>query len=286
MNSRTCRPLSVFFALILIAPSLGAQTTKGKPQNSGLEDIGKRDINTGGVNFTSMESEARIGRQAAAEFERSITLYDDKDVIDYVDRIAQNIAKNSDAKFPVTIKVIQSDTVNATALPGGFVYINSATLKVVDSEAELAFVIAHLIGHVAARHAMEHVSRDTLKQVEQKPAIILSETVRRDSIRELSERSARTTKLEFSRAAVKEADFLGLEYLFLAGYDPQAAVRFLRKLEETEASRPKQSGLFTTHPPTAERINLVEKWIKLLLPPRERNILNTPEFDAIRLRVN
>jgi predicted Zn-dependent protease len=285
MNSKICRPLSVFFAVVLIATSLGAQSRNPEVPYSGLEKIGNREVN-GTVNFTSMESEARIGRQAAAEFERKITLADDEDVSSYVERIAQKITKNSDAKFPVTIKVIQSDVVNATALPGGFVYINSATIKAVDSEAELAFVIAHLIGHVAARHATENISRDTLKQVEQKPAIILSETVHRDSIRELSERSVETTKREFSRAAIKEADFLGLEYLYQSGYDPQAAVRFLRMLEESEVSRPKQSAMFKTHPPTAERITLMEKHIKLVLPPRENNILNTPEFDAIRLRVN
>jgi len=284
MNSRTCRPLSVFFTLILISTSLGAQATK--PQYVDLETIGKRDINKDSVNFSSMESEMQLGRQAAAELERSITLADDNDVSAYVDRIAQNIAKNSDAKFPITIRVIQSDTMNATALPGGFIYINSATIKAVDSEAELAFVIAHLVGHVAARHATEHSSRGTLMQIAQTTTMTLAGGRLGASIRELPQPGVETQTFAFSRGAVNEADYLGLIYLYKAGYDSEAAVRFLRKLEETEASLPKLSSQFKTHPATADRIKQMQNHIRLVLPPRERNINNTQEFDSIKLRVN
>jgi predicted Zn-dependent protease len=267
--------------MMIIVPALMAQAS-GKPKYSDIENIGKRDINKGQSNFTSPEGESRLGQQAAAELERNITLVDGADIQRYVDRIAQNIAKNSDAKFPITIKAIQSNDVNATALPGGFIYINTGTIKAADNEAELAFVIAHLVGHVAARHATENNTKGTLQQIGTIPAITLAGGVLGTAIQEQSQLGLPAAMFNFSCAAVKEADFLGLEYLYQAGYDPQAAVRFLRKLE---ASGPKQSSLFNTHPPTAERIRLVETEIKSVLPTRANHTINAAEFDAIKARM-
>jgi predicted Zn-dependent protease len=285
MNLRIRLSLSALLMTISIVPALMAQGTSGKPKYSDIENIGKRDINKGQTNFTSMEGETRLGQQAAAELERNVTLVDDADIQGYVDRIAQNIAKNSDAKFPITIKVIQSNDVNASALPGGFIYINTGTIKAADNEAELAFVIAHLVGHVAARHATENNTKGTLQQIGTIPAITRTGGVLGTAIQEQSQIGLPAAMFNFSRAAVKEADFLGLEYLYKAGYDPQAAVRFLRKLEAMEASRPKQSLMFSTHPPAADRIALTETNIKLVLPARANDTINTAEFDAIKARV-
>jgi predicted Zn-dependent protease len=284
MNLRIRTRRFVLLLMISIVPTLMAQSGS-MPKSSDLENIGKRDINKRNPNFTSLQGEARLGQQAAAQLERNVTLVDDVEIQGYIDRITQNIAKNSDAKFPITIKVIQSNDVNASALPGGFIYVNSGTIKAADNEAELAFVIAHLVGHVAARHATENNSKGSLLQIAAAPVTTLTGGVLGTAIQQQSQMALPTTKFSFSRGAVKEADFLGLEYLYQAGYDPQAAVSFLRKLDALEASAPKQSSLFSTHPPTADRITLTEKHIKLVLPTRANYTINTAEFDAIKTRV-
>jgi len=285
MSYRIHPLVSVLFVMISVVPELMAQGPSSMPKYSGIENIGKRDINRGQSNFTSPAVETRLGQQAAAELERNVTLVDDADIQRYVDRITQNIAKNSDAKFPITIKVIRSNDVNATALPGGFIYINTGTIKAAENEAELAFVIAHLIGHVAARHATENSSKAAVLQIAAIPAITLTGGVLGTAIQQQSQIALPTVKFSFSRGAVKEADFLGLEYLYQAGYAPQAAVTFLRKLEALEVSAPKQSTLFNSHPPTSERITLTEKHIKLVLPTRANHTTNTSEFDEIKARV-
>jgi len=277
MSFRIRRLPSILLIVISSVPALIAQGTSGTAKYSDIENIGKRDINKGQTNFTSLQGETRLGQQAAAELERSVTLVDDADIQSYVDRVAQNIAKNSDSKFPITIKVILSNDVNATALPGGFIYVNTGTIKAAGNEAELAFVIAHLVGHVAARHATENNSKGTLLQIAAVPTITFTGGVLGTTMP--------GAMFEFSRGDVKEADFLGLEYLYATGYDPQAAVGFLRKLEAVEASGPKQSSLFRTHPPTGDRIMLMEKHIKAVIPTRANSTLNTAEFDEIRARV-
>ena len=181
--------------------------------------------------------------------------------------------------------MVQSNDVNATALPGGFVYINTGVIKTANSEAELAFVIAHLVGHVAARHATENNSKAALMQIGTIPAITLTGGVPGTAI-QLSQTALPISMFSFSRGAIKEADFLGLEYLYQAGYDPQAAVSFLRKLEVAEASAPKNSSLFNTHPPTSDRIRLTETHIMLVLPTRANHTINTVEFDALKARIN
>jgi predicted Zn-dependent protease len=275
----------VLFMMISIAPALMAQSSS-MPKYSDIENIGKRDINKGQPNFTSLQAEARLGQQVATELEHNVTIVDDTDIQGYVDRITQNIARNSDAKFPITIRVIQSNDVNASALPGGFIYINTGTIKAADNEAELAFVIAHLVGHVAARHATENNSKATVLQIAAIPTITLTGGVLGTAIQEQSQTALPSGMFRFSRDAVKEADFLGLEYMYQAGYDPQAAVSFLRKLEALEASAPKQSSLFNTHPPATDRIKATEKNIKLVLPTRTNYTINTAEFDTIKARVN
>ena len=285
MSRPICLLPSVLFMTISFAPALLAQTSD-MSKYSDIENIGKRDINKGHINITSPAEESRLGEKTASELERNVTLLDDAEVHGYLDRIAQNIAKHSDSKFPITIKVIQSDELNASALPGGFIYINTGLIKTADSEAELAFVIAHLIGHVAARHVTENNTKATLFQIGAIPAITLAGGVLENATLQQSQVVLPTTMFRFSRAAVMEADFLGLEYVHKAGYDPQGAVRFLRKLEALETSRPKQSALFNTHPSTAERIDLLEKEVKTVLPARANNFTNTAEFDAIKARIN
>ena len=124
--------------------------------------IGKRDINKGSIQFYSIEREVAIGRQLAAEVDRSSKIINDPIVTEYINRVAQNVVLHSDSKVPFTIKVIDSQEVNAFALPGGFLYVNRGLLEAAENEAEVAGVIAHEIAHVAARHGMEQASKGEL----------------------------------------------------------------------------------------------------------------------------
>src|SRR5712671_1565354 len=194
--NRNTSILIVVLALVAIRPAgLFAQK---KPKNSDIENIGKRDINKGRSNFASIANETRIGIQAAAEIERSVSLVDDDAVRDYVNRIAQNIANNSDSKFPITVKVILSNEVNASALPGGFIYVNSGAIRAADNEAELAYVIAQMVGHVAARHSTENNSKGTLFEVARVPEIILTGGVAGTSLANASSLGLPLTMVRFS----------------------------------------------------------------------------------------
>jgi len=181
--------------------------------------------------------------------------------------------------------VILSNEVNASALPGGFIYVNSGAIRAADNEAELVYVIAQMVGHVAARHSTEMNSKGTLLQIASLPSIILTGGVAGTSLVESPQLGLPISMFRFSQDAVKEADFLGLEYLYKSVYDTAAAVSFLRKLDDIEKSRPIKSSILATHPPAAERIRLIEKERVQVLPARTTNILNTPEFDAIKTRV-
>ena len=258
-----------------------------KPSNSDIENVGNRNINKGigNINLSSVESDVKLGKQAAAEVERDVQLINDPVITEYVNRIGQNIVKNSDAtQFTFTFKVVDSDEVNAFALPGGFAYVNSGLILTADDEAELAGVMAHEIAHVAARHASENNSKGTLFQIGMIPAIILTGGVLGTAIQEISQIALPMGMFKFSRGAEKEADKLGLEYMYLTGYDPAATISFFEKLQAKESTR-KVSSLFASHPPTPDRVQEETKNIEMILPDRDQYIVTTSEFDKVKARL-
>ena len=140
------------FALALMTPADGfAKTDKPKKAKEDVEQIGERNVGKG-INFYSIEKEIALGKQLAQEIERTAKIVDDPVIAEYVNRVGQNLVRNSDAKVPFTIKVIDNEEVNAFALPGGFFFVNTGLIKLAQGEAELAGVMAHEIAHVAARH--------------------------------------------------------------------------------------------------------------------------------------
>jgi len=256
-----------------------------KPKNSDIDNIGNRNINKGSINFMSLEKEVAMGRELAAEVERSVKLVEDPVINEYVNRVGQNLVRNSDAKVPFQIKVIESDEVNAFALPGGFFYVNTGLILAADEEDELAGVMAHEIAHVTARHGAENASKGQLLNIATIPLIFLGGPVGL-AARQASNFVIPVAFYQFSQGAESEADYLGLQYLYKTGYDPTASVSFFEKLQAKETAKPgTMSKLFSTHPPTSERIEKTKINIEKVLPDREQYVVTTSEFSKIKMRL-
>jgi beta-barrel assembly-enhancing protease len=246
--------------------------------------IGKRDINKGSIQFYSIEREVAIGRQLAAEVDRTSKIINDPLVSEYVNRIAQNVVLHSDSKVPFTIKVIDSQEVNAFALPGGFLYVNRGLLEAADNEAEVAGVIAHEIAHVAARHGMEQASKGELFNYLSIPLIFLG-GIGGYAIRQGLGLAVPLSFLKFSRGAEKEADRLGAQYMWASGYDPNALITFFEKLQAKNKKKPGTlSKLFSTHPMTGDRITEVRELIAQF-PERGEYQLSSSEFGQVKSRI-
>jgi len=264
------------------------QTMPGVKQGSvdDVNAVGTRDIGGRGMgNWYSTETEIRMGKSYAMQLEKSVKFVTDPTVTEYVNRIAQNLVKNSDAKVPFTIKVIDSDEVNAMALPGGFMYVNSGLILTADDEAEMAGVIAHEISHVAAHHAVREQTRMNYAQLGTIPLIFIGGWTGY-GIYEAAQIGIPLTFLQFSRGFEAQADFLGVQYMYRAGYDPQAFVTIFEKLENLEKTKPNLiSKAFSSHPQTPDRIEATQKEIVTLLPPRAEYVVTTSEFDDVKARL-
>ncbi len=250
-----------------------------------VDKIGERNV--AHKSIISTDKEIAIGRQYADQIDKTAKLVKDPVVNEYVNRIAQNVARNSDLKVPLTVKVIDAPDINAFALPGGFLYVNSGLIKAADNESELAGAMAHEIAHVAARHWASQMTKATLFQYATIPLIFvpMSYPVYVGVSSALSY-GVPLTFLKFSRADEAEADYLGLQYMYKAGYDPNAFAAFFGKVLEEERRQPGSvNELFADHPPTPDRIIKAEEEIKKL-PPRDQYLLSTSEFDDVKGRVN
>src|SRR5467141_3339406 len=258
------------------------------PKNSkeDVDAIGNRNVGKG-VNLFSLEREISLGKGLAQEVERSSKLIDDPVVTEFVNRVGQNLVRNSDAKVPFTIKVIDSDAINAFALPGGFFYGNSGLILHADEEAELAGVMAHEIAHVAARHGTKNATKGEIMQWASIPLILLGPGGWAGyGLYEGLNFAIPISYLKFSRDAEREADFLGLQYMYKAGYDPNAFVSFFEKIEAEERRHPGSiPKLFSTHPPTPERVQKAQEEIATILPARDEYIVTTSEFDLVKTRL-
>lgn len=248
--------------------------------------VGNRDIGARGMgNWYSTDSEIRMGRQYAAEIEKSTKFITDPVITEYVNRIGQNLVKNSDAKVPFTIKVIDSDEINAMALPGGFFYVNSGLILNADEEAELAGVMAHEIAHVAAHHAARQMTRANYAQLGTIPLIFIGGWTGY-GIYEAANIGIPLTFLHFSREFEAQADYLGVQYMYRAGYDPQAFISFFEKVQALEKRKPGAvAKAFADHPQTPDRIEHSQEEISHILPAKDEYTVTTSEFDDIKARL-
>jgi predicted Zn-dependent protease len=262
------------------------ETVNPKNSKEDVEAIGNRKVGKG-VNLFSLEREIGLGKQLAQEVERSSKLIDDPVVTEYVNRVGQNLVRNSDARVPFTIKVIDSDEVNAFALPGGFFYVNSGLILRAQEEAELAGVMAHEISHVCARHGTKNATKGELMQLATIPLMILGPAGWAGyGIYQGLNLAIPITFLKFSRDAEREADFLGLQYMYKTGYDPNAYVTFFERIQADEKRRPGTiPKVFSTHPPTPDRIEAAQKEIARILPAKQEYIVTTSEFDTVKARL-
>ncbi len=259
-----------------------------KGSEDDVDAIGTRDIGHRGLgNWYSIDGEISMGKESSMEVEKSAHMINDPVVAEYVNRIGQNIVKNSDCKVPFTIKVIDSDEINAMALPGGFFYVNSGLILAADEEAELAGVMAHETAHVCAHHAAREMTRLHYAEIGSIPLIIMTEgSWTGYGIYEASQLAIPVSFLEFSREFEAEADWLGLQYMYKAGYDPQAFVQFFEKLDALEKHKPGTlAKVFADHPQTPDRIMHSEEEIATIMPPKPDYIVSTSEFDDVKARL-
>ncbi|HQR37915.1 MAG TPA: M48 family metallopeptidase [Blastocatellia bacterium] len=280
------RALSIAMLCVLSASAAfaGGQTATSTKPLDPKEDptlVGKRDINKHQIDFYSLEKEAALGAGLAAQVAQQAKFIDDPIITEYVNRVGQNIVLHSDAKVPFTIKVVDSDDVNAFALPGGFFFVNKGLLLAADNEAELAGVMSHEIAHVAARHGVENASKGTLLNYATIPLIFLGGGIGY-AARTAAGILVPISFLKFSRNAEYEADMLGAQYMWASGYDPQALSDFFKKLEGKEKKKPGTfSRLFSTHPMSSDRLERVNALVARF-PPRDEYIVTTSEFDRVK----
>lgn len=273
-----------FLGLSVVCCLLSLEVFGGDDKEKNPDDIGNRDVGKG-LNWYSTEKEIALGKQLAQQVERQAKIINDPVIAEYVNRVGQNLVRNSDAKVPFTIKVIDTEDVNAFALPGGFFFVNSGLILKCDSEAELAGVMAHEIAHVAARHGTRQATRAEVAQLATIPLIFMGGWAGY-GIREAAMVMIPVSFLQFSKANEREADMLGLQYMYKTGYDPEAFVDFFEKIESLEKKKPGSvSKLFSTHPPTDDRIVSAQKEIQTMLKERPEYVVTTSEFNDVKARL-
>lgn len=280
MKPCLCRKALVFSLIVAVALPLAAQSANEKD----LKDIGHRGVGDG-MNFYSLEKEIALGKSLASQVDATSRIERDPVINEYINRLTQNLVRHSDAKVPFTVRVIESPDVNAAALPGGYFFVNTGLILAADNEAELAGAMAHEIAHVAARHGTRQATKGELINYATIPLIFVGGGIGL-AARSVGSLAVPMTFLKFTRSDEREADYLGLQYMYESGYDPQAFVQMFEKILSEEKHQPgRVAKAFESHPPTPDRISSSEKEIRNLLPPRPEYVENTSEFDAVKGRL-
>jgi len=275
--------LSVAVPTLLLAGILlqAADRKKDDPNQIGDRNVGKC------LNFYSLDKEVALGRELAQEVQRQAKIVDDPLISEYVNRIGQNLVRNSDAKVPFTFKVIDAPELNAFALPGGYVFVYSGLIRVADEEDEFAGAVAHEIAHVAARHATCRATKSQLAGIAAAVGGIMGGGGWTGfATRQAADFAVPMTFLSFSRHDETEADYLGVQYMYAAGYDPNGAISIFEKMEALDHRQPGLiSRAFATHPMDSDRIAKTEKEIQAILPAKDRYVVNTSDYRAMRERL-
>jgi len=258
---------------------------------TGINDInaiGNRNVgcNRGLGNWYSLDSQVRMGAEFSRQVEATSHLITDRVVNEYVNRLGQNLARNSDSRLPFTIKVLDIEEPNAFALPGGFMYVHAGTILLADNEAELAGVMAHEIGHVAACHAARQVTRGTLASLAVIPLILTTGGLAGIGVNQAANLAVPAAFSKFGRSFEAQADYLGIQYAYKAGYDPNGMIDFFEKLAALEKKRPGfVTKVYQDHPATPDRIGKSQHEIATILPPRDQYIVDSSDFETVKRRL-
>lgn len=258
---------------------------RGDDKKNDMDQIGNRRVAHRAM--ISQEKEIGIGKQYSSEIDKTAKLITDPVINEYVNRVAQNVARNSDLTIPLTVKVIDAPGINAFALPGGFLYVNSGLLQTADEESQVAGVIAHEIAHVAARHWASQMTKQTIAQYAMLPLLFVPMGYGvYYGVMEAYMNGVPLMFLKFSRNDEAEADYLGLQYMVKAGYDPYTYVTIFSKvLDEERRSPGSVPKIFLDHPPTPDRMLLLDQEMKAF-PKRDQYLVSTSEFDDVKARLN
>ncbi len=263
-------------AILLFCSVSLAKDKKKDPDEIGNRDVGK------GLNIYSIQKEMALGKQLAEEVRRQSKLLDDPTLAEYVNRLGQNLVRNSDATIPFTFEIVEGDQLNAFALPGGFVFVYTGLIAFAESEAELAGAMSHEIAHVAARHITRQETRGKIAQLASLPLILLGGWTGY-AVRQGVGAAIPLGFLSFSRVFESEADMLGLQYMYKAGYDPTASIDLFERMMSLEKRKPGSiAKVFNTHPMSEDRILKTQKNIDQVLPGRPEYVVNTSEFAGER----
>jgi beta-barrel assembly-enhancing protease len=253
-----------------------------------LNAIGSRNVgcNRGLFNWYSLDSQVKMGQEFAKQVEQTSHVITDPVVNEYVNRLGQNLARNSDSKLPFTIKILDVEEPNAFALPGGYMFVNAGTILLADDESELAGVMAHEIGHVAACHAARGATRGTLAQLAMIPVVIMTGGIAGIGVNQAANFGIPAVFSKFSRGFEAQADYLGVQYAYKAGYDPNGMTNFFEKLESLEKRRPGFAmKLYGDHPQTPDRVSRTQREIGTILPPREQYMIDSSDFEQAKKRL-
>jgi beta-barrel assembly-enhancing protease len=253
-----------------------------------LNAIGSRNVgcNRGLGNWYTLDSQVRMGQEFARQVEQTSHLITDPVVNEYVNRLGQNLTRNSDSKLPFTIKILDVEEPNAFALPGGYMFVNAGTILLADDESELAGVMAHEIGHVAACHAARESTRGNLASIAMIPVVIMTGGLAGIGLEQAANYGIPAVFSKFGRNFEAQADYLGIQYAYKAGYDPNGMIDFFEKLEALEKRRPGfRMKLYGDHPQTPDRIAQSQREIGTILPPRDQYIISSSDFEQAKKRL-
>src|SRR5437763_1468524 len=243
----------------MVVVTSGALFAQGQNKKDDPSQIGNRDVGKG-LNIYAIEREMALGKQLAQEVQRQAKVVDDPLISEYINRVGQNLVRNSDAKVPFVFQVIEGEAPNAFALPGGYVFVYTGLLKLADEEDELAAALAHEVAHVAARHMTKQATKSEIVNLASIPVgVILGGGIGGVAARQGANLGIPAVFLHFTRKDESEADYLGLQYLYAAGYDPNGAISIFEKMESLQKSKPGTlARIFSTHPMDADRIQKAE----------------------------
>lgn len=235
-----------------------------------------------GFNLFSKEQDVQLGQESAEQVRKQMPIVKDQFLTDYVNRVGKRLANSQEARdsgFPFTFEVVADPSINAFALPGGPMFINTGLLKAVDNEAQLAGVMGHEMSHVILRHGTNQASKAQLIQL---PAILGSQVAGGSMMGKLAQAGiglgANSVLMKFSRTAESQADLTGSHLMAESGYDPEEMARFFNKLSAQGGQRAPQ--FMSDHPNPDNRQHAIEQEIQRL--PHQNYGYQTGEFQKMK----